>query len=258
MDPRLLPEQGRTEWRDENGQTRESGKLAALTLLVPRITEERHRVLVFSQFVSLLTVLRDWAKGLGYEHCYLDGSMSPARRKKEIARFQEPGGPSLFLISLRAGGVGINLTAADYVILMDPWWNPPVEEQAIDRSHRIGQTQPVTAYRLIASDTVEERIAALQARKKKLAGDLLPDESTIISSLAPKRSSTSLPRDLSGPDRRGNRQPKGAPTWTPPNEPLNADGGAAPDRSQPRTASAAVVPSLMYLYSAMDDSQIRR
>mgnify|MGYP006285379681 FL=1 len=184
VDPRLLPAQGRTERRGKNGQPGESGKLAALTLLVPRITEEGHRVLIFSQFVSLLTILRDWTKELGYEHCYLDGSMTPARRKKEIARFQEPGGPSLFFISLRAGGVGINLTAADYVILMDPWWNPAVEDQAIDRSHRIGQTQPVTAYRLIASDTVEERIAALQARKKKLAGDLLPNEATIISSLS--------------------------------------------------------------------------
>ncbi|MFP4407748.1 MAG: SNF2-related protein [Spirochaetaceae bacterium] len=184
LDPRLLPAQLRGKWSGESGQPGEPGKLAALTHLVPRITKEGHRVLIFSQFVSLLTILRDWAKGLGYEYCYLDGSMTPARRKKEITRFQESGGPPLFFISLRAGGVGINLTAAEYVILIDPWWNPAVEDQAIDRSHRIGQTRPVTAYRLIASDTVEERIAALQARKRRLVSDILPDDSAMISSLS--------------------------------------------------------------------------
>ena len=184
VDPGLLPSNLRRSGGEGGGRHRESAKLAAFTELVTRITGEGHRVLVFSQFVSLLTILREWAERSGYDCCYLDGSMSPARRKREIARFQESQGPPLFLISLRAGGVGINLTAADYVILMDPWWNPAVEDQAIDRSHRIGQTRPVTAYRIIASETVEERIAALQSRKRALAGDIVPDESTIVSSLS--------------------------------------------------------------------------
>lgn len=184
VDTRLLPTEMQGAAAAPRGRSQESGKLATLAELVPDIIAAGHRILIFSQFVSLLTILREWAERLGYDYCYLDGSMSPARRKREIARFQEEQGPPLFLISLRAGGVGINLTAADYVILMDPWWNPAVEDQAIDRSHRIGQSRPVTAYRIIASDTVEERIAALQARKKALVGDIVPEESTIVSSLS--------------------------------------------------------------------------
>ena len=92
----------------------------------------------------------------------------------------------MFFISLRAGGTGVNLTAADYVVLMDPWWNPAVEEQAIDRTHRIGQTRPVTAYRLIAAGTVEEKIASLQERKRRLAEDIVPDEQTTIATLSPE------------------------------------------------------------------------
>ena len=189
VDPRLLPSLSpQSSGASVVGSPRIAGqgsaKLTALGALIPQIVAEGHRVLVFSQFVSLLSILREWAERQGYAHCYLDGSMTPARRKREISRFQEPGGPPIFFISLRAGGVGINLTAADYVILMDPWWNPAVEDQAIDRSHRIGQTRPVTAYRLIAAGTVEERIAALQSRKRALAGDLIPDESAIISTLS--------------------------------------------------------------------------
>ncbi|MFP4432604.1 MAG: SNF2-related protein [Spirochaetaceae bacterium] len=186
VDLRLLPAKLNPAAGSRGHRAEESGKLAALEQLVPDILAGDHRILIFSQFVSLLTILREWAQVAGYDYCYLDGSMSPGRRREEINRFQNKSGPPLFLISLRAGGVGINLTAADYVILVDPWWNPAVEDQAIDRTHRIGQAQPVTAYRLVASDTVEERIAALQARKKALARDIVPDESAMLSSLSPE------------------------------------------------------------------------
>jgi superfamily II DNA or RNA helicase len=186
VDLRLLPAKLNPAAGHRGHRAEESGKLAALAQLAPDIVAAGHRILVFSQFVSLLTILREWAQVAGYDYCYLDGSMNPGRRREEINRFQNEGGPPLFLISLRAGGVGINLTAADYVVLMDPWWNPAVEDQAIDRTHRIGQTRPVTAYRLVAADTVEERIASLQARKKALARDIVPDESAMISSLSPE------------------------------------------------------------------------
>ncbi len=163
-----------------------SGKMRMVQELVPRIVEEGHRVLIFSQFVSMLSILTEWASENGYDYCYIDGSLSPAERRDEVDRFQDPDGPPIFFISIRAGGVGINLTAADYVVLMDPWWNPAVEAQAIDRTHRIGQTQPVTAYRLIAAGTVEERIAALQERKRALADDIIPDDRSVLKALTPE------------------------------------------------------------------------
>jgi SNF2 family DNA or RNA helicase len=184
VDLRLLPGEFQGAAASRGRRSEEPGKLAALAQLVPDIIAAGHRILIFSQFVSLLSILREWAQAAGYGYCYLDGSMNPARRRAEINRFQDQAGPPIFFISLRAGGVGVNLTAADYVILMDPWWNPAVENQAIDRTHRIGQTQPVTAYRLIASETVEERIAGLQARKKTLAREIIPDDSAMISSLS--------------------------------------------------------------------------
>jgi SNF2 family DNA or RNA helicase len=134
--------------------------------------KNRHRALVFSQFVGHLDLVRKAldAKGIRYE--YLDGSTPSAERERRVASFQA-GGADLFLISLRAGGTGLNLTAADYVVHLDPWWNPAVEDQASDRAHRIGQERPVTIYRLIMQDSIEERILALHRDKRDLASDIL-------------------------------------------------------------------------------------
>jgi SNF2 family DNA or RNA helicase len=108
----------------------------------------------------------------GIDYCYLDGSTPAPKRQEQIASFQK-GEHELFLISLKAGGVGLNLTAADFVIHLDPWWNPAVEDQASDRAHRIGQTRPVTIYRLVCKNTIEEKIMALHQRKRDLAESLL-------------------------------------------------------------------------------------
>jgi hypothetical protein len=147
---------------------------AKLTMLLDRLREviaEGHKALVFSQFTSLLAIVRRVldAESLPYE--YLDGKTRD--RAARVERFQGEDGPPLFLISLKAGGLGLNLTAADYVFLLDPWWNPAVEAQAVDRTHRIGQTRPVFAYRLIARDTVEEKVLELQQRKRALADAIL-------------------------------------------------------------------------------------
>jgi SNF2 family DNA or RNA helicase len=128
------------------------------------VLDEGHKALVFSQFTTLLGLLRSTldAEGMTYE--YLDGKTT--NREAHVRRFQHDPAIGLFLISLKAGGVGLNLTAAEYVFLLDPWWNPAVEAQAIDRAHRIGQTREVFAYRLIAKDTVEEKVLALQQSKR--------------------------------------------------------------------------------------------
>src|SRR5206468_6660299 len=143
---------------------------AKLELLLPRITEsieEGHKTLVFSQFTSLLAILRKKLDGARISYEYLDGRTRD--RQSRVGRFQTDPGCRLFLISLKAGGLGLNLTAAEYVFLLDPWWNPAVEAQAIDRAHRTGQSRHVFAYRLIARDTVEERVVELQQRKRHLA-----------------------------------------------------------------------------------------
>jgi superfamily II DNA or RNA helicase len=150
------------------------GESAKFELLLPRISEliaEGRKALVFSQFTSLLALLRSLLDADRVTYEYLDGQTRD--REARVARFQEDPTCSLFLISLKAGGVGLNLTAAEYVFLLDPWWNPAVEMQAIDRTHRIGQDKPVFAYRLVASDTVEERILELQAQKRALADAIL-------------------------------------------------------------------------------------
>ncbi len=127
---------------------------------------------MFSQFVGHLRLIARHLdeRGIGYQ--YLDGSTSTSERLRRVNAFQAGEG-DCFLISLRAGGLGLNLTAADYVILMDPWWNPAVEDQASDRAHRIGQTHPVTVYRLIAAGTIEEKIMRLHREKRDLAEGLL-------------------------------------------------------------------------------------
>ena len=149
-----------------------SAKLRALGEIVDDLLDGGHQALVFSQFTSYLEIIRDYIEAKGVAYQYLDGSTPAKERQRRVAAFQGGDG-DLFLISLKAGGVGLNLTAADYVIHMDPWWNPAVEDQASDRAHRIGQTRPVTVYSLIARDTIEEKIVDLHRSKRDLADSLL-------------------------------------------------------------------------------------
>ena len=153
----------------------ESAKLDVLLDRLLELSAEGHKALVFSQFTSLLELVRSRLTACGIRYEYLDGQTLD--RQAPVERFQADDSIGVFLISLKAGGVGLNLTAASYVFLLDPWWNPAVEAQAIDRAHRIGQTQRVIAYRLIAKDTVEERILELQKRKRALADAILGTES---------------------------------------------------------------------------------
>jgi superfamily II DNA or RNA helicase len=164
--PRLLP-----------GQTLEQS--AKLELLIDRLdtcVAEGHKALVFSQWTSLLDLVEPRLREAGLGFTRLDGSTRD--RAGVVAQFQDDAGPPVFLISLRAGGVGLNLTAADHVFLLDPWWNPAVEEQAADRAHRIGQDKPVFVHRLVAAETVEERILALQQKKRGLADAALSGAGT--------------------------------------------------------------------------------
>jgi hypothetical protein len=149
-----------------------SSKLALFAKLVDGLLENRHKVLVFSQFVDHLSLIRQHLDKEGIRYQYLDGSTPMQERKRRVDAFQGGDG-DLFLISLKAGGVGINLTAADYVIHMDPWWNPAVEDQASDRAHRMGQQRPVTIYRLVTRHTIEEGIVELHHHKRDLADSLL-------------------------------------------------------------------------------------
>ncbi len=149
-----------------------SAKLGAFGDIVDDLLVGGHKALVFSQFTGHLNIIRDYVEKRSIRYQYLDGSTSQKARKRSVVAFQDGDG-DLFLISLKAGGVGLNLTAADYVIHMDPWWNPAVEDQAADRVHRIGQTRPVTVYSLIASHTIEEKIVALHRSKRDLADSLL-------------------------------------------------------------------------------------
>ena len=149
-----------------------SSKLATFAETLDELLASRHKVLVFSQFVRHLKLIEEHLAGAGIAFQYLDGSTPARTRSERIAAFQAGQG-DVFLISLKAGGVGLNLTAADYVIHMDPWWNPAAEDQASDRAHRIGQTRPVTIYRLVAKGTIEEQIVALHRHKRDLAERLL-------------------------------------------------------------------------------------
>ena len=149
-----------------------SAKLDAFEELVEELLQNGHKALVFSQFTGHLGILREYLDERGVSYQYLDGSTTAGEREKRVRAFQSGEG-DLFLISLKAGGTGLNLTAADFVIHMDPWWNPAVEDQASDRAHRIGQTRPVTVYRLVAKGTVEEKIVRLHREKRDLAESLL-------------------------------------------------------------------------------------
>jgi superfamily II DNA or RNA helicase len=167
VDPKLIDDPG--------------AKLETLLEQLDEVLAEGHKVLVFSQFTSFLAILRRQldARSIPYE--YLDGKTTD--RQARVAHFQEDPECRLFLVSLKAGGQGLNLTAADYIYILDPWWNPAVEAQAVDRAHRIGQTRRVFAYRLIARDTVEEKILALQDRKRELAESIVRADESLITSL---------------------------------------------------------------------------
>jgi superfamily II DNA or RNA helicase len=158
-----------------------SAKLATFATTLAEVLANKHKVLVFSQFVDHLNILRQHLEAEGISYQYLDGSTPGKKRQERINAFQAGEG-DVFLISLKAGGMGLNLTAADYVIHMDPWWNPAVEDQASDRAHRIGQTRPVTIYRLVTRGTIEEKIVELHHTKRDLADRLLEgsDASTRI------------------------------------------------------------------------------
>lgn len=143
-----------------------------------------HKALIFSQFLGMLALIKEKLIKDGVEFEYFDGSTSAPDREKAIRNFQENESCRVFLISLKAGGVGLNLTAADYVYLVDPWWNPAVEQQAIDRTHRIGQTKNIFAYRMICVDTIEDKILQLQERKKALAKELITDDTGFVKSLS--------------------------------------------------------------------------
>jgi SNF2 family DNA or RNA helicase len=143
-----------------------------------------HKALIFSQFLGMLSLLKQKLTEAGIKYEYFDGSTSAPDREKAIKSFQENDEVRVFLISLKAGGVGLNLTAADYVYIVDPWWNPAVEQQAIDRTHRIGQTKKIFAYRMICKDTVEDKILQLQERKKTLAKEIISDEEGFVKQLS--------------------------------------------------------------------------
>jgi superfamily II DNA or RNA helicase len=158
-----------------------AAKLDTLLEQLSEVIDEGHKVLVFSQFTSFLSIVRRRLDERSITYEYLDGKTTD--RQSRVQRFQEDADCRLFLVSLKAGGQGLNLTAADYIYILDPWWNPAVEAQAVDRAHRIGQTRRVFAYRLIARDTVEEKIVALQERKRELAESIVRADESMVSAL---------------------------------------------------------------------------
>ncbi len=159
----------------------DSGKLDDMLMRLETAIAENHKVLVFSQFIKHLSVVRDYLEEKQIKYAYLDGATT--NRKSQVELFQTDETVRLFLISLKAGGLGHNLTAADYVFILDPWWNPAIEAQAVDRAHRIGQQKPVFTYKFIARNTVEEKILALQRSKQQLAGSLITTEDSFVKSL---------------------------------------------------------------------------
>ncbi|WP_291785395.1 DEAD/DEAH box helicase [Cecembia sp.] len=160
----------------------DSGKLEDVIHMLEATASEGHKVLVFSQFVRHLAIVKEYLDEQGIKYAYLDGATKD--RQAEVRSFQENEEVKIFLISLKAGGVGLNLTKAEYVFLLDPWWNPAVEAQAIDRAHRIGQENKVMIYKFITHNTVEEKIMALQERKMALAGELISTEESFMKSLS--------------------------------------------------------------------------
>lgn len=188
-DPRLLPEAQAAGFEDGA----ESAKMDAFLELLDEAVDDGHRMLVFSQFTSLLQLVREELKARSLEHAYLDGSMSMKARQAEVDRFQSSEIP-VFLISLKAGGTGLNLTGADTIVHFDPWWNPAVEAQATDRAHRIGQTKSVNVYKLVVVGTVEEKVLQMQEAKRQLLAGVF-DESDVANA----RLSIDELRDLGRP-----------------------------------------------------------
>jgi len=159
----------------------DSGKLEDVTFKLCELVQEGHKVLVFSQFVKQLKIVEEFMNELEIPYAYLDGGTKD--RQAEVESFQNDEKIQVFLISLKAGGVGLNLTAADYVFLLDPWWNPAIEAQAVDRAHRIGQNKTVMIYKFISRDTIEEKILLLQQNKRKLISDLIITEESFMKNL---------------------------------------------------------------------------
>jgi SNF2 family DNA or RNA helicase len=161
-----------------------SGKIDLLDELLQEAIDGGHRILIFSQFVSMLKILRERLEAAAVNFCYLDGQTKD--RAAVVDRFQQDAGIPVFLISLKAGGVGLNLTAADTIIHFDPWWNPAVEAQATDRAHRIGQKRVVASYKLIAQDTVEEKILNLQRKKREMIDAMVESDEPLMTGLTPE------------------------------------------------------------------------
>ena len=166
---------------DASKSDADSGKLEVLLAMVTELLEEGHKALVFSQFTKMLAIVRRALDQRGVTYEYLDGKTRD--RDRRVDRFQDDPDCRLFLISLKAGGTGLNLTAADYILILDPWWNPAVEAQAIDRAHRIGQHKKVIAYRLIARDTIESKILDLQQSKRELSEAIITKQNSLIRTL---------------------------------------------------------------------------
>lgn len=160
----------------------DSGKLKEISYMIEDAIQNKHKILVFSQFVKHLKIVSDYLKKQEIKFCYLDGQTKD--RQTQVDSFQNNENLKVFLISLKAGGLGLNLTKANYVFILDPWWNPAIEAQAVDRVHRIGQKNQVFTYRFITKNTVEEKIIKLQKRKKKLATDLITTEKSFIKNLS--------------------------------------------------------------------------
>jgi non-specific serine/threonine protein kinase len=173
-DPRLI--------KDKNHKPSKGAKIIELTREIVENTGE-HKMLIFSQFTEMLALIKEELDSKKIKYCYLDGSTPASKRNDEVNSFQNKPEIKVFLISLKAGGVGLNLTAADYVYIVDPWWNPAVEQQAIDRTHRIGQKNNIFAYKMICKDSVEEKILLLQDKKRKLSTDLISEENAFFKKL---------------------------------------------------------------------------
>ncbi|MTI32205.1 DEAD/DEAH box helicase [Xanthovirga aplysinae] len=165
----------------EEDYQKDSGKLDNMTRMLRHAIKEGHKVLIFSQFVKHLTIVKNFLQEEGVDYAYLDGATK--NRKGQVERFQNDENLKIFLISLKAGGLGLNLTKADYVFILDPWWNPAIEAQAVDRAHRIGQQNKVFTYKFITKDSVEEKILALQRSKLKLANELITTEESFVKNL---------------------------------------------------------------------------
>ncbi len=161
-----------------------SAKREALRELLDSAVDGGHRTLVFSQFTGALALVEEDLRERGVAYEKLTGDTPKAERLAMTERFNREDGAPVFLISLKAGGTGLNLTGADLVVLLDPWWNAAAENQAADRAHRIGQKRPVTVYRIIAKDTIEERILELQEKKKRLADDVLSENASCVAALS--------------------------------------------------------------------------